>query len=104
TEDAKFMVPFLRIGLVADFGFSYLSSRRIGLEKTKRLLLTGEKINVKTAERWGLVDWIVKPSELRSEALEVARKLGKSANTAMGMNKLMMNNISEMGFKAALDQ
>lgn len=104
STDAKFMVPFLRIGLVADAGFSYLAARRIGTERTKRLLLTGERIDAETAERWGMVDWVVEPSELRSKALELAHQLAESPLTAMGMNKLMMNNIAELGFKAALGQ
>jgi 2-(1,2-epoxy-1,2-dihydrophenyl)acetyl-CoA isomerase len=105
TKSAKFSAPFLRLGLVADMGLSYLASRRIGTEKTKRLLLTGEMINAETAEQWGLVDWVVEEENLlESRAFEVAKNLADSSSLAIGIMKSMINHVHQSYFTAILNQ
>ncbi|MGG1674381.1 enoyl-CoA hydratase/isomerase family protein [Neobacillus sp. NRS-1170] len=104
STNAIFSAPFLRIGLVADGGVSYLATRRIGTEKTKRLLLTNETINAKTANEWGLVDWIVEPEELLPYSIQLAERLAQSSKSSVGMIKSIMNNINNLTMETALEQ
>ena len=105
SKDAKFSAPFLRLGLAADMGLSFLASRRIGTERTKRILLTGEMIDADTAEQWGLVDWVVEETnDLESRALEVAKNLAESSSLAVGVTKSMMNHVHQSSFTAILNQ
>lgn len=104
SSNAKFSAPFIKLGLVADAGVSFLASRRIGSEKTKRLLLTGETIDAQVAERWGMVDWVVEPEELLAFSLKLAKQLVDSPETAIDITKSMLNNIHGLSIDAALDQ
>ncbi|MFC4023503.1 enoyl-CoA hydratase/isomerase family protein [Oceanobacillus longus] len=104
SSKAKFSAPFIKLGLVSDAGVSYMMSRRIGLGKTKRLLLTGESINGELAEKWGLVDWLVEPEELMTTTLKIARDLANSSEIAVDIIKSISNNIQDVSFDVALDQ
>lgn len=104
SSNAKLSAPFIKLGLVADAGVSFLATRRIGSEKTKRLLLTGETIDAQVAERWGLVDWVVEPEELLEYSLKLAKQIVASPEAAVDITKSMLNNIHLLSIDAALDQ
>jgi len=55
-ESAFFELPELSMGLVPGAGGTASLPRRIGRERTGWLALSGERIDVDTARRWGLVD------------------------------------------------
>ncbi|MGH0034950.1 MAG: enoyl-CoA hydratase/isomerase family protein [Myxococcota bacterium] len=55
-ESAFFELPELGMGLVPGAGGTVSLPRRIGRERTGWLALSGERIDVATARRWGLVD------------------------------------------------
>lgn len=55
-ESAWFQLPELSMGLVPGAGGTASLPRRIGRERTGWLALSGERIDVGTARRWGLVD------------------------------------------------
>ncbi|WP_405717941.1 enoyl-CoA hydratase/isomerase family protein [Streptomyces sp. NBC_01537] len=54
--DAYFQLPELRMGLVPGAGGTVSVTRRIGRWRTAYLVLSGERVDVRTALRWGLVD------------------------------------------------
>lgn len=58
-EGAFFQLPELAMGLVPGAGGTASLPRRIGRHRTAWLALSGERIDVATALRWGLVDEIV---------------------------------------------
>ena len=68
---------------------------RLGAEKAKRMLLTGDTIDGRTAKRWGLVFDAV-PAKKLDEAVEklAARIAGVPQNQLM-MQKLMINQAYE---------
>jgi enoyl-CoA hydratase len=51
-----FGLPELSLGLIPGAGGTASLPMRIGRQRTARLALTMEKIDVTTALRWGLVD------------------------------------------------
>ncbi len=104
SSNAKFSAPFIKLGLVADMGVSYLASKRIGVQRTKQLLLTGETIDAQAAEKWGLVDWVVQPEDLMPYTLKLAKQLVNAPQTALDITKSMLNNIQHLSIDAALDQ
>jgi enoyl-CoA hydratase len=70
AEDAKFGMPEVRIGIPSVVEAALLPGL-IGWGKTRRLLLTGETINAAEAERWGLVERVVRSDRLDA-AVEAA--------------------------------
>lgn len=76
----------------------------IGMKKTKELLLTGERISAKEAERIGLVNRVVPASTLMNEARKFAQKLSMVPPHAMKLNKLAINRAYELrGFQSTVD-
>lgn len=58
APDAWFQLPELRYGLIPGAGGCVSLARRIGRQRLARIVLTGERVNARTALDWGLVDAI----------------------------------------------
>ncbi|MFC0530468.1 enoyl-CoA hydratase/isomerase family protein [Phytohabitans kaempferiae] len=56
SDDARFQLPELRMGLVPGAGGTVSITRRIGRWRTAYLALLAEPVSVTTALAWGLVD------------------------------------------------
>ncbi len=76
AEDAVFGDPSVRMGLASP---NPLWTFRVGLKKTKELLLTGKYIDGKEAERIGLVMRAVPADKLEEETNNATQGLAKSA-------------------------
>ncbi len=58
SPNAWFQLPELAMGLIPGAGGCVSVSRRIGIERTALLVLSGKRINANTALEWGLIDAI----------------------------------------------
>lgn len=58
APDAWFQLPELAMGVLPGAGGCVSLTRRIGRQRTALLILSGKRINVRTALEWGLVDEI----------------------------------------------
>jgi len=65
---------------------------RLGAEKAKRMLLTGDLINGKEAEKMGLVYKSVAPSELEAETEKLAQRMASIPKNQLMMQKLTINS------------
>lgn len=73
---------------------------RLGPEKAKRMLLTGDKIDGREAERMGLVLKAVPASELDAEVEKLAERMASVPVNQLMMQKLMVNQALEnMGLR-----
>jgi enoyl-CoA hydratase len=73
---------------------------RLGLERTKRLLLTGDPLDGRTAAEWGLVSEAVPAAELDDAALALARRVALLPANQLHMMKLLVNQAYEqMGLR-----
>jgi len=68
---------------------------RLGAEKAKRMLLTGDTIDGKTAAEWGLVYQAVPAGELDAAALALAERMASVPKNQLMMQKLMINQAYE---------
>lgn len=79
AEHAEFGLPEVRLGLIADSGgalrLPQLMPRAIALE----LLLTGRRLSVAEAARWGVVNQVVSASDLMQTATELGHAIAASA-------------------------
>lgn len=62
APDAWFQLPELRYGLIPGAGGCASVSRRIGRQRTAWMVLSGARIDARTARDWGLVDAITEDS------------------------------------------
>ena len=69
---------------------------KIGAQKTKRILFTGDLIDAEEAERWGLVDWVCAPDELDKRTMEYCRRVAKLPMDALTVHKHVVNRWSEL--------
>jgi enoyl-CoA hydratase len=68
---------------------------RLGAEKAKRMLLTGDTVDGKTAERMGLVHQAVPSGKLDSVVTALARRMAGVPKNQLMMQKLMINQAYE---------
>ena len=64
---------------------------RLGAEKAKRMLLTGDTIDGKTAKTWGLVHDAVPAAELDNTVNSLAERMAAVPKNQLMMQKLMIN-------------
>jgi len=68
---------------------------RIGAEKAKRMLFTGDTIDGKTAKAWGLVCDAVPASKLDAAVNALAKRIAGVPKNQLMMQKLMINQAYE---------
>jgi enoyl-CoA hydratase len=75
---------------------------RMGLERAKRYLLTGDEIPARTAAEIGLVLEVVPDAELETHARALARRIARVPTTQLVMLKLLCNQtVENMGFASS---
>ncbi len=72
SDRAQFADTHARVGIMPGWGLSQKLSRRIGISRAKELSLSGNFLDAKTAERWGLVNRVVAPDALLPAARALA--------------------------------
>jgi enoyl-CoA hydratase len=74
---------------------------RMGLEKAKRYLLTGDEIPARTAADIGLILEVVPDDELLAHATALATRMAQVPTTQLVMLKLLCNQtVEQMGMRA----
>jgi enoyl-CoA hydratase len=68
---------------------------RLGLERSKRLLLTGDALDGRRAAEWGLASEAVPAAELDDAALALARRVAELPSNQLHMMKLLVNTVIE---------
>ena len=68
---------------------------RLGLERSKRLLLTGDAIDGRRAVEWGLASEAVPADELEEAGLALARRVARLPANQLHMMKLLVNQAFE---------
>ena len=74
-EGTRILFPFLRLGLVPDWGQLATLPRRIGLAAARRMLCSEQPVGGAEALRIGLADTLVADAEVMPEALRQAQAL-----------------------------
>jgi len=101
SEGARFGTTAINVGLYC-FGPSAPVSRCLGKKKSLELLLTGDIIDAKEANRIGLVNKVVPPEKLEEAAMKLAQKLTSKSPVALRMGKTSFYKMSNMGYDEAL--
>ncbi|MDO8568216.1 MAG: enoyl-CoA hydratase [Dehalococcoidales bacterium] len=75
SEKAKFSFAFVKMGVSAEFGSTWILPRLIGIGKSLELLYTGKIVEAAEAKEIGLVNQVVPPDKLLGAASEMARTI-----------------------------
>lgn len=72
STNARFADTHARVGIMPGWGLSQKLSRLIGVHRAKELSLSGNFLDAKTAEAWGLVNRVFAPEDLLPAAMKLA--------------------------------
>ena len=90
SEEAKFIQSFVRVGLAPDSGGSFILPRLVGLSKAMELLLLGDTVDAKEAQRIGLVARVFPAAEFAGSARSIAEQVAR-APRGIGLIKRAVN-------------
>jgi enoyl-CoA hydratase/carnithine racemase len=82
TPEAKLTTAFVRRGLIAEYGISWLLPRLIGPSAALDLLLSGRVIRGEEAHRLGLVDRLSDRASVLADAVAYAQDLAEHCSPA----------------------
>ncbi len=102
SEDAKFGHPEVNLGLIPSGGATQRLPRLIGIGRAKELILTGQIIGAKEAERIGLVNRVVPVGELKKAVKEIASMIAEKGPISIKMAKKALNEGLKGNFDTAM--
>jgi 2-(1,2-epoxy-1,2-dihydrophenyl)acetyl-CoA isomerase len=103
SENAKFRMAFIGIGLAPDASTSYLLPRLIGFGRASEMAFTNEMVDAPTALQYGLVNRVFKADELMPKTVEFARQLAQAPTRGIGLTKRALNRSLFADLETALD-
>lgn len=98
----KFCAAFGRVGLFPDAGLIWSLPARIGVVRTRQMVMSCEVVDAQTALRYGLVDEIAPEGQTIARAIEKARDFTRAAPLAVAhMRKVI--GLEGMDMEGAFD-
>jgi enoyl-CoA hydratase/carnithine racemase len=95
SKDAKFNMPFLKMGLVPEFGSTLTFPKEIGRKKTSDLLILGKHFSAEDALKMSIINEISDNPE--EKALETAIEISKYPAWAVKETKRLLNDTYSQG-------
>ena len=102
AEGTKIGTTAINVGLFC-MGPAVPLSRSLGRKRCLEMLLTGDMIDARDAERWGLINKVVPADQLEEETMALANKLAEKSPLALQMGKQSFYGMSDMEFGKALE-
>ncbi|HZX75423.1 MAG TPA: enoyl-CoA hydratase/isomerase family protein [Cyclobacteriaceae bacterium] len=103
VPEAKFGYTEVKIGFVPALVSVFLI-RKIGEQKAKQLLLTGDLISGQETIRMGLVNYLVEKNELETSVITFAQRMIKNNSAqSLELTKKLITDVQSMELEDALD-
>lgn len=90
APDARFIMPFVNLGLVPEAGSSLLAPATMGYAKAAAMLLLGDPMDAETADRAGLISAIVPADRLLDHARAKAAALVTKPPQAVAITRRLI--------------
>ena len=103
AEGARFMLPEVQNGLVAEGGGVIRAARRLPPMLAMELLLTGRPAVAEELQHHGFINRVVPGDELIATALDLARQIRAAAPTAVAATKEIVDRTSEISVREAYE-
>ncbi len=101
SENAKFGLPEVTLGLIPGFGGTVRLARAIGQRKARELTYTGTILSAQEALHMGLVNQVVPAAELMSRVRKTVDLILTRAPIAVGSAKISINQAWDMDVEQA---
>ncbi|MFZ1361559.1 MAG: enoyl-CoA hydratase-related protein [Candidatus Nanopelagicales bacterium] len=102
-DNAKLGLPEILLGIIPGAGGTQRLPRLVGPAKAKELIFTGKFIDANEALTIGLVDRVVAPDDVYSEAQAFAEQLAKGPKFALRAAKNVINRGLEVDLDTGLE-
>jgi enoyl-CoA hydratase/carnithine racemase len=96
AENARFVMPEVKVGLIPGSGGCSRLVRHVGLGRAKELVMLSEPVPAPEAHRLGLAARVVPEGGALDGARELARRLAGFAPLALGMAKVVLNTCTDV--------
>ena len=102
SEDARFGLPEVKLGLIPGYGGTQRLARLLGSGSALEMLLCGDQIDAAEAHRIGLVNHVVASDDLALFCRRLAARIGVNAPLAVRYAIEAVNRGQEMPLRAGL--
>lgn len=103
SENAKFGLPEVSLGLIPGFGGTVRLTRAVGIRKARELTYSGEMINAAQAYELGLVNQVVPLAELMPTAMKKVELILTRSPLAVAASKKSINQAFDLETEPALE-
>jgi len=87
SERASFGQPEINLGIIPGGGGTQRLTRLVGEGRAMELILTGDRIDARTAFAIGLVNQVVPAEELETKTMELANRISEKSPIALSLAK-----------------
>lgn len=91
ADNARFSLPFAKIGLTPEFGCSYLLPRIVGMGNALNMLMMADFIDAEEALRIGLVNAVVPQAQFKDSVAEIANRIKQNSKSSLNSIKQLIN-------------
>ncbi|MTI69235.1 MAG: enoyl-CoA hydratase/isomerase family protein [Firmicutes bacterium] len=102
SEDTRFGATAVKVGLFC-MGPAVSLSKCLGRKKALELLLTGDLIDAKEAERIGLINKVVSKEKLEEETMKLAKKIASYSPKGVQAGKQSFYSMIDLDYEKALE-
>ncbi|MFH1481015.1 MAG: enoyl-CoA hydratase-related protein [Pseudomonadota bacterium] len=102
AEGTKIGTTAVNVGLFC-MGPAVSLARSLGRKRCLEMLMTGDIIDAKKAEEWGMVNKVVPLEKLDEETMALANKLAEKSPLGLQMGKQAFYGMSDMEYGKALE-
>lgn len=103
SDRARFLMSYIRVGLIPGDGGCYFLPRIVGLAKACELIWTGRPMEAQEALEAGYVSKVVPHDQLMAATKEFALQLAKGPQVAIQLAKRLIYRCRDLELDAALD-
>jgi enoyl-CoA hydratase len=102
SENAKFGLPEVKLGLYPGFGGTQRLTKTVGPMRSRELIFTGKIIDAKMAYEIGIANHVYPASTLLDEAMKLAGAIADNGPVAVREAKRLINEGMNVGLADAL--
>ncbi len=102
SDNAKFGLPEVSLGLIPGFGGTVKLARAVGLRRARELTMSGEMITAEAAMRYGLVNDVVSAAELLPAVSKKINLILSRSPLAVSKAKKSINEAYDLETEKAL--
>ena len=104
APNARFQLPFVPLGIVPEFGSTFLLPALAGYQRAAKLLLLGQPFTAQEAYEAGIVTEVVAQEKLLEQAFQVATALAALPPESIRLTKRLMKSRHAQTLAATIDE